>query len=134
MSVKTCTKCKTTKPISEFHRQKSAKDGHNWWCKVCNGRYVADRYRLLDHKTVRARNLMKNYGLTVAAYDALLAGQGGVCAICGRPPDERHPLHVDHCHATGRVRGILCSNCNLALGNAGDDPARLRAMAEYLEG
>jgi hypothetical protein len=61
----------------------------------------------------------------------------GVCDICGRSPFGKAPpadaLHVDHCHATGRIRGLLCSNCNTALGLMGDDPERLRAAIKHLE-
>jgi len=56
-----------------------------------------------------------------------------VCEICGGPPDPKRGMHYDHCHRTGRFRGWLCRKCNLMLGNAEDDPARLRAGAAYLE-
>jgi recombination endonuclease VII len=68
------------------------------------------------------------YGLSIERYDALLAEQGGGCAICGRT--ER--LHVDHDHESGVVRGILCGGCNRALGCMDDDPERLVAAARYL--
>jgi hypothetical protein len=65
----------------------------------------------------------------------MLAAQGGGCAICGAPESEqRHGvLRVDHCHATGRVRGLLCEGHNLAIGHFSDDPLTLRLAAEYLE-
>lgn len=66
--------------------------------------------------------------------DELLAAQGGVCAICRRRPDRDASLHVDHCHATGRIRGILCLNCNQAIGKLGEDPELFRRAAEYLAG
>jgi recombination endonuclease VII len=56
-----------------------------------------------------------------------------VCDICGGPPDPKKGMHFDHCHQTGKFRGWLCRKCNLMLGNAEDDPARLRAGAAYLE-
>jgi hypothetical protein len=59
----------------------------------------------------------------------MLADQGHACLVCGDPD----PTDVDHCHATNRVRGILCGLCNRALGQAKDSPARLRALAAYLE-
>jgi hypothetical protein len=91
----------------------------------------------------RDRFLKKKYGITSVDYDALLERQSGRCAVCGEKggapltgDDARarsRVLHVDHEHGTGRVRGLLCRLCNIALGHAGDDPARLRAMADYLE-
>jgi hypothetical protein len=66
----------------------------------------------------------------------MLAAQDGACVICGttEPGDNWHRgLHIDHCHATGRVRGLLCQNCNQMLGKAHDDPAVLRKAAQYLE-
>lgn len=68
--------------------------------------------------------------LSAEEYDTLLQRQKGVCAICGRKPEER--LVVDHDHSSGKVRGLLCSPCNLGLGIFEDDPGRLVAGAEYL--
>lgn len=78
------------------------------------------------------------YGLTVEQFDELLASQGGACAICGKPADltpgvRTDQWNIDHCHETGAVRGILCSPCNIGIGQLGDDPARLRAALRYLE-
>ena len=63
----------------------------------------------------------------------MLAAQGGVCCLCSRPPTSKRRLAVDHNHATGVVRGLLCHPCNRFLGHVNDSPAMLRAMAEYLE-
>ncbi|MFD6915076.1 MULTISPECIES: endonuclease VII domain-containing protein [Streptomyces] len=62
--------------------------------------------------------------------DAIIAAQGGVCYLCLRAP----AVHVDHCHKTGRVRGVLCLNCNVGVGLFKEDPERMRRAAEYLEG
>jgi len=71
--------------------------------------------------------------MTLAEYDQLFAAQGGVCAICKRPPTRgRNTLDVDHCHDTGRVRGLLCSHCNRCIGLMANDPSRLRGAADYL--
>ena len=78
----------------------------------------------------RARWL-RRYGLSLADYDAMLARQGGVCGICKRQSGIR--LCVDHCHATGRVRGLLCRTCNSGLGFYQDDPRLTRAATAYLE-
>lgn len=75
------------------------------------------------------------YGLAPDDYTRLLSEQGGVCAICTAP--QRHRtftrLVIDHDHATGKVRGLLCSQCTTAIGMTNDSPARLRAAAAYLE-
>jgi hypothetical protein len=83
---------------------------------------------------VTGSHLRKSFGLSVEDYDALLASQGGVCAICGKHPnDAPKRFHVDHDHATGAVRGILCHTCNQGLGQFKDDVARMRAAVAYLE-
>jgi hypothetical protein len=78
----------------------------------------------------RARVLLTTYGLTPEEVAALWASQDRRCAICRR---SNIKFYVDHCHSTGRVRGLLCSNCNTALGLLGDAPERLRSAAVYLE-
>lgn len=76
---------------------------------------------------------MKRYGLTAEAYEAMLAAQGGVCAICGGVDAKGRRLSVDHDHESGVVRALLCGGCNVALGFMRDDPTLLRAAADYLE-
>jgi hypothetical protein len=82
--------------------------------------------------------LKSKYGITGDEYDAMAAAQAGVCAICGRAETMRIKgtlciLAVDHDAATGRVRGLLCVNCNMLIGGAKDDPAILREAIAYLE-
>lgn len=76
--------------------------------------------------------LRKTYGITLEDYGAMLAYQGGVCAICGRPP-VKQALHVDHDHKTKKTRGLLCYNCNHRIVGRQRDPAVFRAAARYLE-
>ncbi len=78
----------------------------------------------------RRGHLQRRYGLSRADYDALLKRQGGVCAICGKPSEKT--LCVDHCHATGTIRGLLCRKCNLGLGCLADDQSALIAALVYL--
>lgn len=80
--------------------------------------------------TNQRRHLVKKrYGLTLEAAEALVVASGGLCAICRR---EAEP-NIDHCHASGRVRGVLCRACNKGLGHFYDKPDLLRAAAAYLE-
>jgi hypothetical protein len=76
----------------------------------------------------------RTFGITADDFDAMLAAQGGCCAICGQRPEREASLHVDHDHLTGRIRGIVCLNCNQGLGKFGDDPAVLERAAAYLRG
>ena len=80
----------------------------------------------------RAGHLMRKYGISLDQYDAMLEAQGGGCFICRRPPREDISLHVDHDHATGKVRGILCFCRNNALADFQEDPALLRKAASYV--
>ncbi|WP_369124169.1 endonuclease VII domain-containing protein [Streptomyces sp. ActVer] len=123
---KRCPSCETWRPLSDYTKCASTSDGLYKRCKICT----------------RAATLWKSYGLTLEAYDALLAGQGGGCSICSAPPNTAYSLHVDHdhsCCSAGKsscgkcVRGLLCSPCNTALGLLTDDPIRFRAAADYLE-
>ena len=84
------------------------------------------------------RNQMRRYGVTPERHDQMLAQQQGLCAICGNPPDPNgvraaSRLHIDHDHVTDKVRALLCNNCNNGIGRFRDDPALLRAAAEYIE-
>ena len=79
----------------------------------------------------RKARIKRYYGITPEAYQQLQEAQGGMCGGCGLSPTEA--LHVDHNHATGAVRGLLCRTCNLSLGHAKDSQAVLRGLATYLD-
>lgn len=79
------------------------------------------------------KNSLKKFGLTLQDYEALVARQGNVCAICRQPEANGHRLHIDHCHNTGVVRGLLCEKHNLMVGLSNDQPEILLAAAEYLK-
>lgn len=87
----------------------------------------------------RGRYLRRTYGITLEEYQRMLEEQGGVCAICERPETRmnrsgtaQEVLCVDHDHETGEVRGLLCHDCNTALGKFGDDPQVILRAAAYL--
>lgn len=120
-------------------RRFCARAGHD---TTVTGRYASGSCAECSRKTSRqwhynnpgriwARNLSR-YGMTAEDYAALSDAQGGVCAVCGRPP-SRTRLAVDHDHETGRVRGLLCQHCNRGLGLLGDDPTLMRKLAAYVE-
>ncbi len=69
----------------------------------------------------------------LAGYAAMFEAQRGLCAVCGRSSRSKKPLCVDHCHATGRVRGLLCQHCNSGLGMFEDRPDLLRSALAYLD-
>lgn len=79
----------------------------------------------------REYNLRTKYKLSLDQYNLMLADQGGVCAVCGKPPTTR-PLDVDHCHSSDRVRGLLCNACNMALGQLKDNPENVRRLLQYI--
>ncbi len=95
-----------------------------------NDEYRARR-RLTGNKWYRREERLKQiYGLSLQDYEAIVAQQGGVCRVCKTKPAR--PLFVDHCHASGKVRGLLCHPCNAALGFMRDDPVIAAAATEYL--
>jgi len=84
----------------------------------------------LPPKTRRRKRLRRLYKLSPAEYEEMLRAQDGVCAICRQTPP--YPLYIDHCHRTGRVRGLLCAPCNTGLGMFRDSPERAMRAAAYL--
>ncbi|QFR02426.1 recombination endonuclease VII [Streptomyces phaeolivaceus] len=115
---KYCRTCGEIKPYSEWTKNRSASDGLATLCRTCKA------------SKGRAHHLKREYGITEAERDELIASQGGVCCICL----AALPVHVDHCHETGRVRGVLCFSCNAALGQFKDRPDVMRRAATYVEG
>jgi hypothetical protein len=87
-------------------------------------------YKGLTHKEkAKYRDIKRKYGLDRLAYDKMYDSQNGLCLGCGQTPKK---ICVDHCHKTGKVRGLLCSSCNTALGLLRDDPNTLRNLMLYL--
>lgn len=133
ITVRVCTGCRQEKDSSEYGKAAREPDGTNRQCKTCR-RSAVSRSRLkkgYDPVYNRASSLKTRYGISLEQYRAQLAYQCGMCAICGTH-DGR--LVVDHCHATGRNRGLLCAACNLALGKFNDSTESLAMGIVYLKG
>lgn len=128
-----CKRCKTIKPLTSFYPNPKGA-GFRQPCKTCWSEIRRERYRTTDEADRgRARNLAR-YGLSPDQYDEMVAEQGGVCAVCGQPQRTRNTdrLSVDHDHATGRVRQLLCNPCNLAIGYIETHDLPLDGLAAYL--
>lgn len=91
-------------------------------------------HRLANLDKYRNQDYMRHYGISLDTYNQMLRDQDGKCAICNKHESAlTSRLHCDHDHATGRVRSLLCDNCNAALGKFNDSPALLRKAADYLD-
>jgi hypothetical protein len=134
MATKCCKTCKRDLPTTEYHTHYSNKDGFRTSCKTC---------RTGQHKAYRAakkapafQGIGHKYGITPAQYNALLLAQDGQCIICGEsdPHGGRtFGFCVDHDHATGEIRGLLCNSCNSGLGMFRDNPRYLQRAIHYLQ-
>lgn len=150
-SIKVCTACGEEKQLSAFDRNLTREDGRMADCKVCRKArirsYPAQREastfgpesEILKPLTSQERRLIRSrrakYGITLSQFDAMVTMQHGACAICGEvvpASTVKNNWHVDHDHATGKVRGLLCQDCNLGLGRFKDNPAALQSAIYYL--
>ena len=135
-----CPECRSYLPKSEFYVDKRAKGGLTRRCRTHHARKSYEsRQKKYDtpakrYAYARRQRLRKNYGLTVEDYLEMSETQGGVCKICALPERSKFGLlHVDHDHRTNVVRGLLCSQCNTAIGKFRDDPDLMRKAIIYLE-
>lgn len=114
----------------ERHREANRLRGRAHYAANREQRKAQARAYYRAHKAEQAATAMlRKYGITRDDYQSLVTAQGGRCAIC----DLDATLAVDHRHADGRVRGLLCSACNFLIGHGKDDPSLLRRAADYLE-
>ena len=155
--MRVCTKCRRDLAIDAFGKDRNRPDGTYPICRECErARLASWRKTNADRKKRESREYYANnrdkvlartkaynyehkdeirfrkYGLTREAYFEMFERQGGRCAICGGVSTWRE-LDIDHCHASGMVRGLLCHFCNKTLGFVNDNPTVLRAAAQYLD-
>ncbi len=145
-SVKRCRKCGEVKPLCDFSPCTMGALGRNSWCKLCLAAWTKMRREefkkdpewLRKYRKHHKDRSLREYGLTPEDYEAMHAKQEGVCAICGKPETakSRHGtlrrLCVDHCHSTGAVRELLCTNCNTGIGVFREDITVLEKAVAYL--
>lgn len=139
---KLCKICNKILPINNFYKQKNH---YGSPCKKCASDKAKKNYtkkprepykyhtKEEKQKAVLGYYLKKKFNITVQEYDDLLRKQNGVCSVCKKQCPTGNRLAVDHNHITGEVRGLLCINCNIILGQAQDNPILLKQLAEYLE-
>ncbi len=132
----TCNRCGETKEYSEFHRASNHITGRQQICKKCKNsahtkrRHEDDVFREKLKKQHRLRRRKYRYGITQEMFDALFIAQEKKCAICEK--ELLNKPNLDHCHATGKIRGILCAPCNFMLGAINDREDLLLRAIQYL--
>lgn len=132
-----CKKCSFELPESEFYKSKLTKSGLRGACKVCTRKQDKD-YRKYNREKValstKRKRLKKVYDITPEEYDIAMASSN-VCEICGNKEgtDANSMFCYDHCHTTGKFRGVLCRRCNQAIGSLGDTAESLKKAYKYLE-
>lgn len=159
---KTCCRCKQEKPLTDFRKATKQKDGHQHACRMCANKdtkrwRMKNRDRELEKGKIRRENnkekynamskkwrdanpdkvkentIKKRYGIDLAQWQTMFDAQDGKCIICGTHQFElKKELAVDHCHTTGKVRGLLCIRCNRAIGLFRDSPDLLDKALKYL--
>lgn len=120
-----CTRCREWKDESAFALDKRRTEGFSSWCRSCHNEDMTERRSKESKETKRYRLMLEKYGLSREATDAL----SKMCDICG----STKKLCVDHDHVFGHTRGVLCYNCNVALGHFKDDITILEAAIKYLK-
>ena len=120
--MKKCCTCKKDKPTAEFNKYSKADDGLQPRCRECQA-------------AARRSYTLAQYSLDEEGFQALLVEQGGVCAICrsDSPGKRWDRFAIDHCHETGKVRGLLCGPCNVSIGQIGDNTHALYRAYQYLK-
>jgi hypothetical protein len=135
-----CHDCEKTW-ISEYHKSSHGKEKRKEW--IGKNKEKIEEYKRIYKQDVikqersrvyhRARWLKESFNMTVDDYMVMYEEQDGKCKICGSTQNGKKNFCVDHNHETGKVRGLLCHNCNVSVGLMKDDPDLLRQAADYLE-
>lgn len=127
---KKCTCCLLILPVDQFGMRDEGPQRRSY-CRKCSNAKRAQH---------QLKQVLGEFGLTPESYERMLKEQGHGCAICGttepgttgKRPGSNRRFAIDHCHTTGKARGLLCNKCNLGIGNFNDDIVRLEAAVAYL--
>jgi hypothetical protein len=111
--MKTCTRCKVDKTLDAYNKNKRYDDGYFCYCKDC----------------MKDTQYLRRYGISKVEVEQMIKDQDGLCALCHNSMEKPR---VDHDHATGKVRGILCNHCNVGLGHFFDNTKYLQNAIHYL--
>jgi histone acetyltransferase (RNA polymerase elongator complex component) len=132
---KWCGCCEGSLPLDAFAKNKSKKDGLQERCRSCRSIHhqKVKHKRLKQTKEQKRRYLITSYGLNVEQFEQMLKDQNSKCAICKTDEWGKESPSIDHCHKSGKVRGLLCNNCNRALGLFKDNEGIVKNAASYLE-
>lgn len=129
--MKTCGRCRVSKPYDAFNKHK--RDGYDFYCKPCKKERHTEWRKANPEKAaaIYAKAARKqNYGITQSEYEELLLIHGSTCSLC---LEDKPKLVIDHDHATGKVRGLICHKCNNGLGAFRDDVELLQKAIRYLK-
>lgn len=157
--MKICSNCKLEKPLTEYHKKGNGFRSHCKTCRSKGGRLKSKEIddtklclRCKEYKNINLFNFKSSktgkkketcryceslkhktkYGITTEQYKQMLVDQNNLCKICNLPESSGRELYVDHNHLTNEVRGLLCNQCNTALGKFKDNPELLRSAIKYL--
>ena len=152
MKNKICTGCKEEKPVSDYYIQRIGTKGQPVYvaaCKICCSDKAKEKWssltkegKLKHSRIARERmgedyhknyRLKQRYGITLEEYNSMLDSQNSLCYICETTFDEDNKAQVDHDHKTGKIRKLLCRNCNTAIGHMKEDIDVLKKSIKYIE-
>ena len=133
--MKVCNLCSEEKALPLFSAHKTTKDGKRTYCKDCGVKMVQN-FKKVNPLWELGYRLKRKYGISIDEYNIFLERQDNKCSMCECEFSDslKRRLCVDHCHKTGKIRGLLCFNCNTVLGKVNDDVHILLNAVNYLKG
>ena len=145
--MQTCFKCKELKSLSDYGRDLRKKSGLQARCRACSSKHEMERYYAKHEESkaynrarykknpgrIKDQNLRKWYGIDLTTHFEMIKNQHNKCFTCNKEFTKTSPACVDHCHQTGKVRDLLCTKCNTALGMVNDNVSVLKNLTEYIE-